>query len=44
VDLIAGQFGGGGHACAAGLNVKDPPPDFRERLIAAIEKRLPPRA
>jgi phosphoesterase RecJ-like protein len=41
VDLIAAQFGGGGHACAAGLNVQSPPPDFRARLIAAIEQRLP---
>jgi phosphoesterase RecJ-like protein len=44
VDLIAGRFGGGGHACAAGLNMKDPPSDFRERLIAAIEERLPAKA
>jgi phosphoesterase RecJ-like protein len=42
VDLIAAEFGGGGHACAAGLNVKQPPDDFRGRLLAAIEKRLRP--
>jgi phosphoesterase RecJ-like protein len=40
VDLTAAEFGGGGHACAAGLNVRHPPDDFRGRLIAAIEKRL----
>lgn len=44
VDLIAGKFGGGGHACAAGLNVKEPPPDFRARLIEAIEQRLASKA
>jgi phosphoesterase RecJ-like protein len=40
VDLIAGEFGGGGHACAAGLNVKHPPADFRAQLVAAIGRRL----
>ena len=44
VDLIAGKFGGGGHACAAGLNMKDPPPDFRARLIEAIELQLAAKA
>jgi phosphoesterase RecJ-like protein len=41
VDLTAAEFGGGGHACAAGLNVRQPPADFRDRLIAAVERRLP---
>ncbi|AHF90097.1 phosphoesterase [Opitutaceae bacterium TAV5] len=40
VDRIAAQFGGGGHACAAGLNLKgDARPalaDFRKALVAAI--------
>lgn len=40
VDLAAAEFGGGGHACAAGLNVRHPPGDFRDKLIAAIERRL----
>ena len=40
VDLIAAQFNGGGHACAAGLNLKVAPPDFRARLVAALERRL----
>jgi phosphoesterase RecJ-like protein len=40
VDLIAAQFGGGGHACAAGLNLKRPSGDFRGRLLAAIVGRL----
>ena len=40
VDLIAAQFNGGGHACAAGLNLKVAPADFRAQLISAIAKRL----
>jgi phosphoesterase RecJ-like protein len=40
VDLTAAEFGGGGHAAAAGLNVRHPFPDFRDKLIAAIERRL----
>jgi len=40
VDLVAAQFGGGGHACAAGLNVKQAPADFQGRLLAAIAARL----
>ncbi len=40
LDLVAGEFGGGGHACAAGLNVKGDAPDFRARLVAALEVRL----
>ena len=40
VDVIAGLFGGGGHACAAGLNVKKAPADFQAKLLAAIHARL----
>ncbi len=40
VDTVAAQFGGGGHACAAGLNVKAAPQDFEARLLAAIVARL----
>jgi phosphoesterase RecJ-like protein len=41
VDQIAAEFGGGGHACAAGLNlVGDDVVDFRRRLISALEQRL----
>jgi phosphoesterase RecJ-like protein len=40
VDLVAAEFGGGGHACAAGLNVKGAAPDFRDRLVAALARRL----
>jgi bifunctional oligoribonuclease and PAP phosphatase NrnA len=40
LDLVAGMFGGGGHACAAGLNVKNPKGDFRALLLAAIGERL----
>jgi bifunctional oligoribonuclease and PAP phosphatase NrnA len=40
VDLIAAQFNGGGHACAAGLNLKTGIGDFYARLVAACEQRL----
>lgn len=36
LDRIAAQFNGGGHACAAGLNLKQGAEDFRARLVAAI--------
>ena len=39
VDQVALQFGGGGHACAAGLNLKDAT-DFYSRLLAALSARL----
>ena len=40
VDLIAAQFNGGGHACAAGLSLKKDIGNFRERLVAAIQRQL----
>ncbi len=40
VDLIAGQFNGGGHACAAGLTLKQGAHDFYARLVAAIRAQL----
>jgi phosphoesterase RecJ-like protein len=40
VDLIAAQFNGGGHACAAGLSLKRDIDGFRERLVAAIQLQL----
>ncbi len=40
LDLVAGQFGGGGHACAAGLNQKKGLAEFRPLLLAALEDRL----
>jgi phosphoesterase RecJ-like protein len=40
LDLVAGQFGGGGHACAAGLNQKKGLAEFRPLLLAALEERL----
>jgi bifunctional oligoribonuclease and PAP phosphatase NrnA len=39
LDLVASRFGGGGHACAAGLNVKDAK-NFRARLLETIGERL----
>ncbi len=40
VDLVAAQFNGGGHACAAGLNLKKDIDGFYERLVASLEKQL----
>jgi phosphoesterase RecJ-like protein len=41
LDRVAGQFNGGGHACAAGLNVKPPGvADFRARLVAALAAQI----
>lgn len=40
VDLIAGQFNGGGHACAAGLNLKKDTANFTARLTAAIARQF----
>ena len=40
LDLVAGQFGGGGHACAAGLSLKKPSGDFRTLLLNALGERL----
>lgn len=40
LDLVAGIFGGGGHACAAGLNQKTGVDNFRGLLLAALAQRL----
>lgn len=40
LDRVAAQFGGGGHACAAGLNYKGGAAGFREKLVAAIAAQL----
>lgn len=40
VDTIAAQFGGGGHASAAGLNCPDTLAAFYPKLVAAITRRL----
>jgi phosphoesterase RecJ-like protein len=40
LDLVAGMFGGGGHACAAGLNQKEDAGTFRARLLDALRERL----
>lgn len=40
MDTLAAQFGGGGHVCAAGLNLKSGAADFYSRLVAALERRL----
>lgn len=40
VDLVAAEFNGGGHACAAGLNLKSGGENFYARLVAALAKRI----
>lgn len=40
VDLVAAQFNGGGHACAAGLNLKSGTENFYHRLVAALSSRV----
>lgn len=40
LDRIAAQFGGGGHACAAGLNSRQHPSEFRSKLVAALAQQL----
>jgi phosphoesterase RecJ-like protein len=40
MDTIAAQFGGGGHANAAGLNWPGTLAEFYPRLIAALNQRL----
>jgi bifunctional oligoribonuclease and PAP phosphatase NrnA len=40
VDLVAAQFNGGGHACAAGLNLKTGTENFYQRLVAAMSERI----
>jgi phosphoesterase RecJ-like protein len=40
VDLVAGKFNGGGHACAAGLSLKSGAENFQARLVAAFAERI----
>jgi len=40
MDAVAGLFGGGGHASAAGLNCRMTLAEFYPKLIAALERRL----
>jgi phosphoesterase RecJ-like protein len=40
LDLVAAQFNGGGHASAAGLNLKQGAQDFRPRLVAALCRQI----
>lgn len=41
VDQVAALFGGGGHACAAGLNLKNTTvAEFRPKLLAALDARI----
>ncbi len=40
VDLAAAHFNGGGHACAAGLNLKTGTENFHARLVAVLTQRI----
>lgn len=40
LDQIAAQFNGGGHACAAGLNLKRDTENFTARLLAALQRQI----
>lgn len=40
VDRVAALFGGGGHACAAGLNLKTGTENFQARLVGALAERF----
>lgn len=40
LDVIASEFNGGGHACAAGLNLKKDTNGFYARLVAAITRQM----
>jgi phosphoesterase RecJ-like protein len=42
VNDIAAQFGGGGHAAAAGARIAGRPLSVQRRVVAAIKKTLPP--
>lgn len=40
VDLAAARFNGGGHACAAGLNLKTGTENFHARLVEVLAQRI----
>lgn len=40
VDVLAKEFNGGGHACAAGFNIEKPLDEFYPELVKAIGKHL----
>jgi phosphoesterase RecJ-like protein len=40
MDRIAAQFNGGGHACAAGLNLKMEAGEFYARLVAVLTTQI----
>jgi phosphoesterase RecJ-like protein len=41
---LCGEFGGGGHRMAAGARIKGELSEVRERVLTAIEAKLPPKA
>jgi phosphoesterase RecJ-like protein len=40
MDVVAGEFGGGGHASAAGLNYPDTLAGFYPKLLAALARQI----
>ena len=40
LDRVAAQFNGGGHACAAGLSLKQSTPEFQLRLLDALATQI----
>jgi bifunctional oligoribonuclease and PAP phosphatase NrnA len=41
VDQVAAQFNGGGHACAAGLNLQGVTlAEFQSRLVDALRRQI----
>ena len=40
VDLAAAEFDGGGHACAAGLSLRNNTENFYARLVAVLAERI----
>lgn len=40
MDVVAAQFNGGGHACAAGLNLKMDAGEFYTRLVGVLAERM----
>ncbi|HYP15970.1 MAG TPA: bifunctional oligoribonuclease/PAP phosphatase NrnA [Opitutus sp.] len=40
LDRVAARFNGGGHACAAGLSLKQDTEIFRQRLVSALAEQI----
>jgi oligoribonuclease NrnB/cAMP/cGMP phosphodiesterase (DHH superfamily) len=40
VQVIAAEFGGGGHTLAAGIRTEMPAKELEEKLVGAVKKQL----